>query len=71
MQLPPHTQEMVDGLMAEWEIDDRMDMLRCAQVNVEQLWKFAPTLSTNPIYAMTIVQLRSVIADLEAKGKTA
>ncbi|MGI9489063.1 MAG: hypothetical protein ACR2RF_24895 [Geminicoccaceae bacterium] len=61
--LDEQTDGMVSELLKDWECDDRDEMLRCAQVTLEQLWKFAPQLVGHPFYALTVVQLRSAIEE--------
>ena len=59
--LPTEIQEMVDDMLGDWTVENRREMIECAFANLEQLWKLAPALASNPIYALTIVQFRSVL----------
>ena len=65
MSLDPATQASIDVLEATFKADDVMKLLTSAKFNVEQLWKIAPVLSGNAVFALAIVQIRIAIKILE------
>lgn len=44
-----------------------LELLLCAEVNFDNVQKMQPVVSTNPIWALALRQLKQVIKDLEAE----